>query len=209
MIQIDNILQVEKYIDDMDAVIFDLDDTLYSEKEYVRSGYKKIAEYFKMPKMEDELWAVFEQGGKAIDEVLTAHALIEKREETLKIYRSQKPDIHLYDGVSDMIERIRKTKKIGIITDGRPEGQREKLKALGLMSIVDEIIITDELGGTKYRKPNKTAFVKMQETFGVEFAEMCYIGDNIKKDFIAPKLLGMRCIWIRNKNGLYYCESGR
>ena len=46
MIVIDNILDLEKHIDGLDAVIFDLDDTLYSEKEYVRCGYRRIADYY-------------------------------------------------------------------------------------------------------------------------------------------------------------------
>lgn len=34
------------YIDGLKAVIFDLDDTLYSEKDYVKSGYAAIAKVF-------------------------------------------------------------------------------------------------------------------------------------------------------------------
>jgi putative hydrolase of the HAD superfamily len=61
-----------------------------------------------------------------------------------------------------MLERMRKSgKKIGIITDGRPEGQRAKLKALGIA--VDHVIITDELGGVMYRKPNTKAFERMKQ----------------------------------------------
>lgn len=41
MIEIDKITDVSNYIDDLKAVVFDLDDTLYSEKEYVRSGTMK------------------------------------------------------------------------------------------------------------------------------------------------------------------------
>ena len=32
---------------------------------------------------------------------------------------------------------------------------------------------------------------------------LVYIGDNVKKDFIAPKQLGMKCIWFKNTDGLY------
>ena len=96
---------------------------------------------------------------------------------------------------------------MGVITDGRSEGQRAKIKALGLDELVDHIIITDELGGVEYRKPNKTAFVKMQELLDVPFEEMCYIGDNIKKDFVAPNMLGMRSIWFRNMDGLYSVQE--
>ena len=201
MIIITEILDVEKNINDVDAVIFDLDDTLYSEKEYVRSGYHKIAAYFGKSELEEQMWSVFLSGEMAIDVVLKAHNLIEKKEEALKIYRYQKPDIHLYDGVADMIARIRNTKNVGIITDGRPEGQRAKLDSLGVL--VDKIIITDELGGVQFRKPNQKAFQLMKESFNVKPERMVYIGDNKKKDFIAPKQLGMKCIWFKNPDGLY------
>ncbi len=201
MLKVENILEVEKYINDLEAVIFDLDDTLYSEKQYVRSGYRKIADYFGRPEMEDEMWDVFEAGGKAIDNVLEKHGLISKKSEALHIYRSQIPDIELYQGVSEMIARIKKNKKVGIITDGRPEGQRAKLKVLGIE--VDKVIVTDELGGIEFRKPNPRGFRLMMKELDVDFSKACYVGDNRSKDFIAPQKLGMRCIWFRNRDGIY------
>lgn len=201
MIEITDILEIEKHLDDVDAVIFDLDDTLYSEKEYVRSGYHQIAAYFGIPELEEQMWSVFQAGGMAIDVVLKAHNLTEKKEEALKLYRYQEPDIHLYDGVADMIARIRNTKKVGIITDGRPEGQRAKIASLGVF--VDKIIITDELGGVQFRKPNQKAFQLMKEALDVQPERMVYVGDNVKKDFIAPKQMGMKCIWFQNTDGLY------
>ena len=197
MIEIDNILDAEKYISDLDAVIFDLDDTLYSEKQYVKSGYRKIAESFKIPELADEMWSVFESGGKAIDEVLERHSLTAAKDEALHIYRFQTPDIKLYPGVRQMLSRM---KNVGIITDGRPEGQKAKLRALELDY---PTIITDELGGMEYRKPNPRAFELMVKQLGVQYEKACYIGDNIKKDFIAPEKLCMRCIWFKNSDGLY------
>lgn len=199
MIRINDILQVEKHIDCMDVVLFDLDDTLYSEKDYVRSGYHKIAEWLNDSEIEGKLWTAFQKDGRALDEVLDE----KDREEALKIYRFQQPDIYLYSGIGQMLERIGKKKKIGIITDGRPEGQRAKIKALGLMTLVDEVIITDELGGINFRKPNETAFVEMQKRFCTSFERMCYVGDNVNKDFIAPDKLGMKSIWFDNVDGLY------
>jgi len=203
MFQIDTIDKVRDCLQGLKAIIFDLDDTLYSEKEYVKSGYRKIAEHFNIPGLEDEMWAVFESGGKAIDEALKAHGLAEKKEEALRIYRYQEPGIQLYDGVEDMLHNLKSSGyKLGIITDGRPEGQRAKIKALRLNEFFDCIIITDELGGEEYRKPNKAAFVKMQKTLRIPYERMCYAGDNIKKDFIAPEQLGMKCIWFKNSDGI-------
>jgi len=43
----------------------------------------------------------------------------------------------------------------------------------------------------------------MREIFDVKFSEMCYVGDNSKKDFIAPDMLGIRSIRLKNSDGLY------
>lgn len=207
MIEISDILEVKEHIEGLKAVIFDLDDTLYSEKEYVRSGYGKIAKV--IPQVEDaaeKLWTLFEEKKPAIDELLKKEKIDseEVKQACLHAYRYQIPDIHLYEGVAKMLKEFRASGlKLGIITDGRPEGQRAKLQVLALENLVDEIIVTDEFGGAEFRKPNPIAFETMKERLGVEYAEMCYVGDNTKKDFIAPDQLGMRSIWFKNVDGLY------
>lgn len=205
MITINNILEVESYLSQVDGVVFDLDDTLYSEKNYVRSGYRKIAQnYPDIENAEEKLWNSFLKGEKAIDKVFDETRLDEKeKKNALNIYREHMPMIELYTGVSEMLIRIKnKGKKIGIITDGRPDGQKNKIKALKLD--VDQVIITDELGGIQYRKPNKKAFELMQNRWKIAFNKMVYIGDNLTKDFIAPKELGMNVIYFKNADGLYY-----
>ena len=122
------------------------------------------------------------------------------------IYRFHQPDIHLYKSSQELLRQLRLDGyKLGVITDGRPEGQHAKIQALKLNEFMDYIIITDELGGIDFRKPNRAAYVKMCDQLGVTYRETCYVGDNINKDFIAPELLGIRSIWLKNSDGLYYC----
>ncbi len=186
------------------GVIFDLDDTLYSEKQYVKSGYKKITEYIGHQEAEEKLWNYFLEGKPAIDAYLKEIGAENKKAECLDIYRSQIPEINLYDGVVELFQSLKENDiKVGIITDGRPEGQRNKIKALGLEELVDDIIITDELGGVQFRKPNDISFRIMQCRWRVPFEQMVYIGDNLAKDFQAPRQLGMQGIYYKNKDGLY------
>lgn len=42
--------------------------------------------------------------------------------------------------------------------NGRPERQRNKIVALGLDRLINDAIITDELGGVQFRKPCDIAF---------------------------------------------------
>lgn len=207
MIQISEITEVQNYLDGLEAVIFDLDDTLYSEKEYVRSGYREVAKVLpQIQNAEEKLWSFFEQGFPAIDKLLETEGILSDaiKQKYVQVYRNHVPEIHLSNGVHELLSSLRKNSyKLGIITDGRPEGQRAKIKVLGLGDYVDRIIITDELGGPQFRKPNPKAFAMMKEYLDIPYEKMCYVGDNVRKDFIAPETLGMRTVWFRNKEGLY------
>ena len=207
MIEINKIADVLNYIEGLKAVVFDLDDTLYGEKEYIRSGYRAVAKVIpQVENAERKLWRFFLEKKPAIDEVLSMEGIYteEIRQRCLVAYRLHEPDIHLYDGVMEILIKLRSNGyKLGIITDGRSEGQRAKIQVLGLGKYMDHIIVTDELGGVKYRKPNETAFIQMADKLNVAFTQMCYIGDNINKEFIAPLKHGMGAVGVRNQDGLY------
>ena len=185
------------------GVIFDLDDTLYGEKEYIRSGYKAVSNFLGGG-YEEKLWGYFEANKPAIDELLKEIGNLKIKDDVLAIYRSHKPEIHFYEGVEELlVELHKKGIKIGIITDGRPKGQRNKIEALGLEELVDDIVITDELGGTQFRKPCDIAFRILQNRWRLPASEMIYVADNPEKDFQAPQQLGMKSVWFTNEDGLY------
>lgn len=185
------------------GVIFDLDDTLYNEKDYVRSGYKAVSDYLGGG-YEEKLWQFFESCKPAIDELLKELGREDEKQDVLNVYRRHKPTLHLDEPVRSMIEQlIVQGIRVGIITDGRPEGQRNKIEALELDKLIDDIIITDELGGPQFRKPCDIAFRIMQTRWRLPASEIVYVGDNPIKDFQAPRQLGMKGIWYWNKEGLY------
>lgn len=201
---ITDIREVRNHLDNIKGVIFDLDDTLYGEKQYVRSGYKAVAEFLGNASYADRMWHFFEEKKPAIDALLDEIGQVDKKQECLKVYREHIPEITLYDGVQELISELKDNGiKIGIITDGRPEGQHNKLKVLGLDKLIDDIIITDELGGVQFRKPCDIAFRIMQHRWKMSFEQIVYIGDNENKDFQAERQLNMRMIYYNNINGLY------
>lgn len=183
--------------------VFDLDDTLYSEIDYLKSAFRSIAKEIapdSFNTLYDEMLRSYLSGSD------TFQLLIEKYpernltvEKLLYLYRNHYPDITLREGVLEMFTEIRKKKgKIGLITDGRSVTQRNKLKALGLAKSFDRIVISEEFG---CQKPDIRIFESYMS--GKNNISYYYIGDNVNKDFIAPNRLGWNCIGIIDNDNLY------
>ena len=181
------------------AVVFDLDDTLYPEYDYVKSGFRAVAAELKrvcaVSDAYGELLRLFDEDReKVFDRYLAecgAAGLTAER--MVEIYRNHTPDITLSDDVKQTLSSLRdKGFKLGIITDGDPTRQHAKISALGLNDSVDKIIVTDELGGKELRKPNSKAFELMCDAFDISTEEMLYVGDNPQKDFAVKKYLPIK-----------------
>lgn len=195
MIKLESISEITTYMDDLKAIIFDLDDTLYPLETYVQSGFRQISRLFlgQGQDVYDQLWNAYKEHAaidaatavvEAIDTMLRAQGLYsaEMREKCLRIYEQHRPNIQPYDGVMELLERLRDSEiRLGMIIDGPPEMQREKLRALGVVPFFDEIIFTDEIAGhgdvTKFRKPNSICFEIMQLRLGVPFDKIGLLGD--------------------------------
>ncbi len=195
------------------AVIFDLDDTLISENEYVKSGLEVVSRYLEKKYMKNtqtiykELLNCYEENKKNIFNRWLEKNQIkytsEEIEEIIKIYRCHKPKIQFYCDVIPTINKLKeKNIKIGIITDGYIETQKSKLNALNANKIFDEIILTDELG-KEYWKPNPKGFEIIMKKLNVKFEEMMYVGDNPEKDFFIGNIYPITCIRIYRNNGIY------
>lgn len=195
------------------VIIFDLDDTLISEKEYIDSGFRSVsnifAQKYKLPS-EDVYFIMknlFKKDSSKVFNRLFENYKISYDEvdikELVRTYREHIPNIKLLEDAELLIKELNKRNiRMGIITDGYKETQSRKIKVLELEKVMEKIIITDELG-KEYWKPDKRSFEMMKEYFNVEYSNMIYIGDNIKKDFLAPNKLGMISIQIERKEGVY------
>ena len=188
------------------AVIFDLDDTLISEKEYIKSGYRHIAEVigqrFNINKDQVyiDLFQLFRESPHNVFNRLYEKYHIEYSKEMIidlvNEYRGHFPDVQYYDDVMQCLNELKVLGiKIGIITDGYAQAQRQKLKAVEADMYFDEIIVTDELGRDHW-KPHPKAFEIIKERFGVGFDEMIYVGDNPGKDFYISTIYPIKTVRI-------------
>jgi putative hydrolase of the HAD superfamily len=86
---------------------------------------------------------------------------------------------------------------IGIVTNGTPEFQRNKIKKMGISRYFkdEHLFISEEVG---YSKPAKEIYQMAMDTFHVAAHEVIFVGDSLKNDVIAPMNHGMLAIWVNN-----------
>ena len=200
------------------AVIFDLDDTLTSEREFIKSGYRHVAGLISNKMKLDSMFIynmlmrLFAESPKNVFNRLYDQLGIPYTQEDIvelvEAYRNHDPDIHFYDDVIPCLEDLKKRGiKTGIITDGYRCTQRNKLRALNAYAYFDHIIVTDELG-RDYWKPNPRpfelirAFISNNGEIDIRYEEMIYVGDNPEKDFYISAIYPIRTVRII-RDGIY------
>jgi len=180
------------------CVVFDLDDTLYKEIDYLKSAYRFIAKRLGNARLpEDNIYHImieaYTKGQNAFSVVKSALNIDTPIEILLQWYRTHIPNIILPDDSKILLDYLHdRNILIGILTDGRSVTQRNKIKALGLNRYVPEqnVVISEEFGSEKPDERNYRCF----ETLYPEIDIFIYVGDNPRKDFIAPNRLGWRTI---------------
>ena len=196
------------------ALLFDLDDTLYDEKQFVKSGFIKVAEFvenkFKIDKdfFYKILIDIFNEGkrGNIFNIALERINIIYDENiicSMVKIYREHNPKIRLDKDVKSLLRKFKGSYSLGIITDGYFEVQKKKVQALKLEELFDSIIYMDKYG-KEYWKPNVLGYKLALEEFRMLPEEAIYVGDNPYKDFIGAKKIGIPTVRILQPGREYY-----
>ncbi|GGD75450.1 HAD family hydrolase [Microbacterium murale] len=191
--------------------VFDLDDTLYLERDYVRSGFMHIGDvsrsHFGVDGVGEHAWSLFEHGtrGNTFD-LVAAHFSLppEATRVFIEEYRNHDPAIALQPDALYYLRNLPDDAVgTGVVTDGFAEGQRRKLRALNLDDVLDNIVVTGE-HGPGWTKPSENAFRLIESKFAGREIEFVYFGDNPTKDFNAPHQLGWRTVRVRRPLGLHF-----
>lgn len=98
-------------------------------------------------------------------------------------------------GVTDAI-RILKEKgiRIGIGTDMTARIQFKKLEVLGLLLYVDFLVSSEEAGA---EKPEASFFARCVEKSGCRAEECFFVGDSMRKDVQGAMDAGLQAVWYR------------
>lgn len=196
------------------TVVFDLDDTLYDELDYCKSGFKAVSEFLagQLPSLPPgriyaELWSQFSAGNRktTFNAALNKLAITYDEKlirELVRIYRTHKPGIALPHDSRDVLDLLTTRYTLALLTDGFLPAQQLKVEALGIAKYFNCIVYTELLGRDCW-KPSPAGFEKIIQQLNTPAHSMAYIADNVTKDFIAPNRLGILTIQILRQTRLH------
>jgi len=193
------------------AVIFDLDDTLYPEMAFVYSGYRAVSErVFEQLgfEIDGELIRLFETGqrGDLFTPVLKTHLGTVEEEyvrELVAVYRQHRPTITPFPDAPEVLKTLSASYRLAILSDGYLSVQKRKLEALQIDSYFDPVIFSDEWG-RDFWKPHSRPYEECLRRLSLEPATVVYVGDNPNKDFVTARRMMMKTIRVRRPGTLHY-----
>ncbi|MBO6858295.1 HAD family hydrolase [Roseibium sp.] len=189
-------------------IVFDLDDTLYLEREFAFSGYRFLDGWVnereglegfgnacKVLFEEGERRQIFNRALERLGHCGDSHLIAD----LVAAYRGHPPQIALAQDAAGFLERHRGP--FGLITDGPAETQNAKIVALGLDRWIENIRKTGDWP-QGYGKPHPRAYEEM-EGLAADGGPMVYVADNPAKDFVTPKARGWITVQIRRVGAVH------
>jgi putative hydrolase of the HAD superfamily len=188
------------------ALVFDLDDTLYPEKDFVTSGYRAVAQHVAKSYgcSFDRAFATMMTALNTLGRQRVFPALLVQFSdasiplaELVAVYRQHSPKIRLFPGYRGLLREFARHYRLGVITDGLPAVQEQKVRALGLENVMEKIIYTWEFGSAR-EKPHPLPFSIMLESLDADPESALFIGDNPDKDCKGAHGAGMKCAQVQH-----------
>ena len=193
----------------IEAVSFDLDDTLI---QYKRSPGEVLQVCFEQFEMEpifsvEAYYASYDEFAETCDsmdelrsECFAALALengYERRlgeeiAETFSTERDQS-NVELLPSVARLLDTLAEEYKLAIVTNGAQDAQQQKLEAVALEQWVETIVIA---GHDTPPKPDPEPFNRVVQSLDVTPETTVHIGDSLETDIAGATAAGLDSIWV-------------
>ena len=197
------------------AVIFDIDNTLYSYDDAHAAAFTDLCEFVRSAlDIAPEPFARLHRSTMDIQRRYagSACAAIHNRlirfqfileqlhkpvslapEMSARYWNAFLKNIHPAPGLSECLETLRKRSlMIGIGTNMTADYQYEKLRCLNVLEQIDFIVTSEEINA---EKPDRKLFDRCAEKAGCTPGECVFVGDNPEDDIKGALNAGMSAVW--------------
>jgi len=198
---------------DQRAIVFDLDDTLYPYRAFVRSGFRAVACRLVADRgippaaVLRVLRRALANGrrGQELQELCARFELPESLVGSLAdMIREHTPSLRLPRETAQVLRTLRRGWMLGVLTNGEPHVQRRKVAALGVEGLVDAVLFATECGD-RSGKPAPSAFRAALDRLNVKAESAVFVGDDPRTNIEGAAAVGMKTIHVTS----YFGEDER
>jgi putative hydrolase of the HAD superfamily len=108
--------------------------------------------------------------------------------------RSYRASWRLFPGSASLLRELRAGGyRLGLLTNGTEEQQRDKLARTGLGSAFDAVCVSERIG---FQKPDARAFLTLADELDVDAADCLFVGDDADRDIAGARAVGMRAVLV-------------
>lgn len=187
----------------VEAVCFDLDGTLFDDRQYVEAGLRAAASVVEAETVadvtEDLFEAFFEREirQRTFDHVLERRGLpTDLVGEMVESYHDHDEPLDPFPEAVPVLDSLGSEYRLGLLTGGT--NGHAKLDRLGLSSSFDAVVVAPDRGLSKH---DPAAFETLLSELGVDGSDAVYVGNRPELDVPHPAALGMRTVQVTT--GLY------
>ena len=199
------------------VIAFDLDDTLWAVKPIIIRAEKKLNDFLhqsidqleydveRMRELRDE---VIQEDPTLVNQItefrrrLIVKALEKSGQtparadlvsrEAIEVFLKARNEIEFFEGVLETIELLAEDFILGALTNGNADVGR-----LGLDKYFSFAFSAEDVGAPK---PAPNLFEHAMRHNNISAAAMLYVGDHPVHDIDAAKALGLRTVWVKNRD---------
>ena len=189
--------------DKINCLIFDLDNTIYDEKDFYNKYLEFLANklnfsYYKIKNKLNKNYFYKKKDPIKLILIFAKIYSVNNHNIAFNLLKKFKPNISISVATKNLLIRLKEKKiKTGIITNGNIEVQKNKIKALNIKKYFDKIIYARECA---YEKPHSSSFKKILKLMNMEKKNTIFIGDTYSTDILGAGRFGLKTIYINNSN---------
>lgn len=110
------------------------------------------------------------------------------------VFVNERRKLHkVYDDVFPVLDLLRGTCRLGLLTNGAPDLQRRKMAGAGLAGVFEEAVISCDVG---IGKPDERVSEVLLSRFGVRSDACVMVGNSLKSDIRPAQAIGMKGVWV-------------
>jgi len=112
--------------------------------------------------------------------------------------------LELYPDVKSVLDEFKPRYSLAVVSDGQSVWALPEMRAMGIDSYFDPIVISSDYG---FRKPDPRLFQAALDGIGAGTEEVLFVGNDMYRDVFGARQMGIRTVFFTSNQGRQHMEG--